>query len=112
MQIVQTRSGTVYFCRDLATGALREVAKRHMQLYAAHGQVLCDTRLIEQARADRGLSKIVALIDFDYIFQAPYFLVRHADKDAAGDDTSWCPPRWCGLRCPAPICSSSPTLAP
>jgi hypothetical protein len=55
-----------------------------MQLYAAHGQVLCDARLSEQARADRGLPKIVGLID-------DIFLVRHADVDAGGDDTSWVP---------------------
>ena len=90
MQVVLALSPSTYVCRDLATRALRLLHGQHMQLYAGRGTVICDTRLVEQARHDRAPVGYSHFVDYAVLMDEPYLLAHYIYKDqTSGFESEW-----------------------
>ena len=90
MQVVMALSPSTDMCRDLATRALRLVHGQHMQLYAGRGTVICDTRLVEQARHDRAPVGYSHFVDYAVLMDEPYLLANYVNKDqTSGLESEW-----------------------
>jgi hypothetical protein len=90
MQVVMALSPSTYMCRDLATQRLRLLHGQHMQLYAGRGTIICDTRLVEQARHDRAPVEYSHFEDYAVLMDEAYLLARYVtDDSSSGFGSEW-----------------------
>jgi hypothetical protein len=90
MQVVMALSPSTYMCRDLATRALRLLHGQHMQLYAGRGTIICDTRLVEQARHDRAPVEYSHFEDYAVLMGEAYLLAHYVIEDPrSGFESEW-----------------------